>query len=132
MQEAKAKNANKGLLIGIICGAIATIAIVAVILVLVLTGGKADLVGTWKLTSMKEGDTEYNLEQLEKIHYEGSMTFKEDGTGTLKMPGSGTNSFSYDKDKMTATIEGDTTDLKVSGKTLTIEEGTVKMQFEKQ
>ena len=132
MQEAKAKNANKGLLIGIICGAIATIAIVAVILVLVLTGGKADLVGTWKLTSMKEGDTEYNLEQLEKIHYEGSMTFKEDGTGTLKMPGSGTNSFSYDKDKMTMTAAGDTTDIKVDGSKIVIEEDTVKMEFERE
>ncbi len=56
MPEAQAKNANKGLLIGIICGIAAIIAIVVIILIIVLSGGKkADLVGNWKLTLMKEG-----------------------------------------------------------------------------
>ena len=133
MPEAKAKNANKGLLIGIICGIAAIIAIVVIILIIVLSGGKkADLVGTWKLTLMKEGSTEYTIETLDKLGLKGSMTFEEDGTGTLKMPGSGTKKFTYNKDKMTATVDGDEADLKVSGKTLTIEEGSVKMEFEKE
>ena len=133
MPEAQAKNANKGLLIGIICGIAAIIAIVVIILIIVLSGGKkADLVGTWKLTLMKEGDTEYQVEQLEKLGFKGSITFKEDGTGTLKMPGSGTTSFEYDKDKMTMTAEGDTTDIKTSGSKIVIEEDSVRMEFEKE
>ena len=132
MQEAKPKNANKGLLIGIICGIAATIAIVIVIIILLLTGGKADLIGTWKLVNMKEGDKEYDVEKLEKFGYEGKMVFKEDGTGTLKMSGTGTKTFEYDKEKMTATVDGDAADLKVSGNKLTIESDSVTMTFEKQ
>ena len=124
MQEAKPKNANKGLLIGIICGIAATIAIVVVIIILLLTGGKADLIGTWKLVNMKEGDKEYDVEKLEKFGYEGKMVFKEDGTGT--------KTFEYDKEKMTATVDGDAADLKVSGNKLTIESDSVTMTFEKQ
>ena len=81
---------------------------------------------------MKEGDTEYQVEQLEKLGFKGSITFKEDGTGTLKMPGSGTTSFEYDKDKMTMTAAGDTTDIKTSGSKIVIEEDSVKMEFEKE
>ncbi len=132
MQEAQPKNANKGLLIAIICGAVATLAIVAVIIVLVLTGGKADLVGTWKLQSMKEGDKEFNVEQLEKFGMNGSMTFNEDGTGVYKQTGLSDSKFAYDKDKMTASIEGDEAKLSVSGKTLTVESGKMMMKLEKE
>ena len=132
MQEAQPKNANKGLLIAIICGAVATLAIVAVIIVLVLTGGKADLVGTWKLQSMKEGDKEFNVEQLEKFGMSGSMTFNADGTGVYKQTGLSDNKFAYDKDKMTASIEGDEAKLSVSGKTLTVESGNMTMKLEKE
>ncbi len=132
MQEAQPKNANKGLLIAIICGAVATLAIVAVIIVLVLTGGKADLVGTWKLQSMKEGDKEFNVEQLEKFGMSGSMTFNADGTGVYKQTGISDSKFAYDKDKMTASIEGDEAKLSVSGKTLTVESGNMTMKLEKE
>ena len=132
MQETQPKNANKGLLIAIICGAAATIAIVVVIIVLLLTGGKADLIGTWKLTSMKEGDKEFNIEQLEKFGMSGSMTFKEDGTGVYKQTGMSDSKFAYDKDKMTASIEGDEAKLSVSGKTLTVESGNMTMKLEKE
>ena len=132
MQEAQPKNANKGLLIAIICGAVATLAIVAVIIVLVLTGGKADLVGTWKLQSMKEGDKEFNVEQLEKFGMSGSMTFNADGTGVYKQTGLSDSKFAYDKDKMTASIEGDEAKLSVSGKTLTVESGDMTMKLEKE
>ena len=132
MQEAQPKNANKGLLIAIICGAVATLAIVAVIIVLVLTGGKADLVGTWKLQSMKEGDKEFNVEQLEKFGMSGSMTFNADGTGVYKQTGLSDSKFAYDKDKMTASIEGDEAKLSVSGKTLTVESGNMTMKLEKE
>jgi hypothetical protein len=48
------------------------------------------------------------------------------------MPGSGTTSFEYDKDKMTMTAEADTTDIKTSGSKIVIEEDSVRMEFEKE
>ncbi|MBR5419402.1 lipocalin family protein [Candidatus Saccharibacteria bacterium] len=123
---------NKGLLAGIVGGAVAIVAIVAIILVLIITGAKADLVGTWKMKSMTEKGKEYNTSQLEVLGYDGSITFREDGAGTFSMTGKTGVPFEYDKEKSTMTIGNETIELKVSGSTLTFEYDSIGMSFEKE
>lgn len=114
----EAKKSNKGLIIGILAGAVAIAAAVVVILIIVLTQGHFEA-GTYKLTKVVEKGTEITGDALSLIGGETTMTLKEDGTGTVKS-GSGTYDITWDKDKKTLTTEGTEYSVEVSGNSFTI------------
>ena len=130
-ETTKAKKSNKGLIAGIIAGAAVLVAAIVVILIIVLSGGKKiDIVGTWKLTSAKQGDTDYTS-LLEAFGGKPTITFNEDGTGEMEMSGSKT-SFKYDKDNLEMTQGDEKTKIDINDNKITITSSGMEMVFEKQ
>jgi hypothetical protein len=124
------KKSNAGLIAGLIGGIVAIIAIVAIIVVIVINN-KANVVGTWSLVGMKEGENEFSTEQLKEYNLTGTIEFKEDGTVIIKMHGEADKKFSYDKDKQTIE-DGEGGKYKIDGKKLIVDNGDgLLMTFEK-
>jgi hypothetical protein len=120
MPETKSKS-NTGLIAGIIGGVVAVVAIIIVVVIIIANGGKNDFVGTWKLTKMTERGTVVEGDLLDALGAGGTIEFRNDGTGTVKMNGEADSEFKYDKDKKTLTADGQTKEIKLDGKTITIE-----------
>ena len=125
-EKVAAKKPNTGLIAGIIGGA------VAVIIIVIVSGGKANLVGKWNFYSMKQGDTEINAEDLKKMSGSdvdlGSIEFKNDGTGVM-ISGSTKTEFKYEGNKVT--VDGESVEVKVDGDMLTMEKDGTSMVYKK-
>ena len=110
----------------LICMVIAS----AMLIGLVACGG-ADIKGYWIISSMKEGETEYNLEQLEGMGFDKSQfffVFEDGGKGYASFYGD-EKELTYDGSKIT--IDGDAQEYSVSGDTLTFTMEDSEMKFTK-
>ena len=131
MPEAEAKKDNKGLIIGIIAGAVAVVAAVVVILIIVL-GGSPSLEGKWHIVGAKEGDKEiYDTSVLETMEMKNyAIEFKGNGKGVMTT--SGDYDITYDANKKTViNAAGETLDYKIEGKKLYVGSDDFWMIFEK-
>lgn len=133
MPEAEAKKNNKGLIIGIIAGAVAVIAAVVVILIIIL-GGSPSLEGKWHIVGAKEGDIELGMDKLAGLGMEDyALEFKGDGKAVMTIPVQGEMNVTYDAEKKTITdAAGKSMDYKIEGKQLYVgDDGEIWMIFEK-
>ena len=117
----KTAEKNTGLIIGIIAGVAAAIVTAVVVIMIVVLGKGGFEAGSYKLTSMTEGDTTMNADQLKEIGISGTFELKEDGTGVAHLSDKGDEDFKWNKSKKTITIDGKEIEVKVDGKSFTIE-----------
>lgn len=120
---------------------ITTVLIIATLMILCVGCGKSkgnDVSGTYKLLSMggmsiadlqkqyDEMGIEMNVEDMVTVE------LKSDDTFTMKMDkDSQSGTYSIDGEKISLTVDGDTEEGTLKGKTLTIGSGNEEMVFEK-
>lgn len=132
---------KKGLIIGIVIGAIVLIAAI-VVGVLFATGkiGKKSLrdrIGEYELIEMSDGEETYSedsLNTLKDFGFDVKLELKKDRKGTIKMSGEDEKDIKYDEEYLYIPNEDDEEEkqeYKYEDGKLTLEDAGVTMVFEK-
>lgn len=121
------KGGCKGLFIGII---IAAVVAIAAAIVCFICFGRANLVGTYKLTGIeRDGEDQSNsISILEGLGMTATMELRDDNTGELDLFGE-KSEITYDG--KTLTIDGQSTEYKYKDGELSMEQGDSKLIFTK-
>ena len=94
-----------------------------------------NLVGTWTATSISQGDTSYNMEELAEYGVSLSIAIKDDGTYVYSMSGEADETGNWtgkDDNNGTIKLEGEELSMNYDGTNLTLKDAADgKMTFKK-
>lgn len=128
MPESKAKKSNKGLIIGIVCGAIAIVAIIIVLIVVLANGGTK---GKYVLSGMKDKDGN-DYSSLISLMGGAKVFIDFKGNGECEMSGeAGGLSFdSEEEDKENETSASDVSKCTYTNDTITSVDNKEEVKYE--
>jgi hypothetical protein len=121
------ETSNKtGLIAGII-GAVVAIAAIITVVVFIASKSAPDIIGKWKLDTMIEEGMTFDSAKLEENGVNGTIEFKDDGTGILNYSDQGAKKFKYDKEKKELDYSGEKVKYTFDGSKLVIDMDAEKL-----